>query len=140
MFLFKKRKKDKEKEQKPPKGTVDYNARKIKKKYPVNEYGFFGEKGDNKQVIYSPKHVKDSKKFFKKISNGGKRKDSGNDYSIQKIMKDNGSVVYREKTSTPNSPAVDLGDMKGKIKNQRIHFLKKEKLANNKTKQERSRK
>ena len=44
-----------------------------------------------------------------------------------KIMNDSGVVTYREKTTTPNSPAVDFGNMKGKVKNQRVHFLKKEK-------------
>ena len=37
-------------------------------------------------------------------------------------MKDGGRVIYRERTSTPDSPAVNLSEMKGKVKNQKIHF------------------
>lgn len=41
-------------------------------------------------------------------------------------MKDGGKVIYRKITSTPNSPAVSLGNMKGRAKNQKIHFVKRE--------------
>lgn len=40
-------------------------------------------------------------------------------------MKDGGKVIFRKKTSTPNSPAVSLGNMKGEVKNQKIHFVKR---------------
>jgi hypothetical protein len=42
-------------------------------------------------------------------------------------MKDGGRVIYREKTSMPNSPAVNLSEMKGEVKNQKIHFEREEK-------------
>jgi hypothetical protein len=104
------------------KGTVDYNAHKNKKRYPTTKGGYFGEKGNNRRVIYSENQYKESKRFYSKIGKGGVETPLPNKHGVQKTMKDGGKVVYREKTSTKESPAVDLGQMQGKIKNQRIHF------------------
>ena len=114
-------------QEKGRKGTVDYNAYKIRRKYPTTKGGYFGERGKNSRVIYSQNHVKESKQFYSKISKGGIEKTLKNGHGVQKTMKDGGRVIYREKTSTPNSPAVDLGEMQGKIKNQRIHFERRKK-------------
>ena len=103
-------------------GTVDYNAHKMRSRYPTTKGGYFGEKGKNSRVIYSKNHIKESKSFYSQISKGGSEKTLDNGKGVQKTMKDGGIVSYREKTSTPNSPAVDLGKMKGEIKNQKIHF------------------
>ena len=108
------------------KGTVDYNAEKMSRKYPVNENGYFGEQGINKRIIQSKNQVKESKKFYEKVSKGGAEEPLPKGNGVKKIMKDGGVVTHREKTSTPNSPAVDFGKMNGKVKNQRIHFIKKE--------------
>ena len=109
------------------KGTVDYNAEKMSSKYPVNENGKFGEKGDNSRVIYAKNNIKESRKFYKKVSKGGVEQPLPKGNGVKKIMKDGGVVTHREKTSTPNSPAVDLNGLKGeKVKNQKIHFEKKE--------------
>ena len=102
-------------------GTVDYNAHKTRRKYPLNEQGYFGKKG-NTRVIVSNDQNQEAKCFYAMISKGGKEKPLPNGHGVQKMMKYGGTVVYREKTSTLNSPAVNLGNMKGKIKNQKIHF------------------
>ncbi|MBQ4269619.1 MAG: hypothetical protein IJB97_08235 [Clostridia bacterium] len=107
-------------------GTVDYNAHKMRKKYPLTQGGYFGKKGENRRVIYSENQYKESKRFYSKVSKGGRQKTNPNGRIKQKIMKDDGVVTYREKTSTKDSPAVDFGKMKGQVKNQRIHFIKKE--------------
>ena len=109
------------------KGTVDYNARKMRKKYPMTKGGYFGVAGENKRVIYSNNQYADSKKFYNRMGKGGTEKPLSNAHGIKRIMKDGGVVSYREKTSTKDSPAVDFGKMKGKVKNQRVHFIKKEK-------------
>ena len=109
------------------KGTVDYNAHKMRRKYPTTKGGYFGVAGDNKRVIYSNNQYKEAKQFYSKAGRGGKEKLLPNAHGVKKIMKDGGVVSYRQKTSTPDSPAVDFGKMKGKVKNQRIHFIKKEK-------------
>ena len=98
---------------------------KCEKKYPTTSGGYFGTKGDNKRVIYSSNQYKESKEFYSKVSKGGVEAPLPNGRGKQKVMKDGGKVVYREKTSTNDSPAVDLGKMKGRVKNQRIHFIKK---------------
>ena len=108
-------------------GTVDYNAHKNRKTYPLNEQGYFGKKGDNRCVICSGNQYKESKRFYSKMSNGGIEEPLPNGHGKKKIMKDGGVVTYRKETSTPDSPAVDFGKMKGKVKKQRIHFIKKEK-------------
>lgn len=109
-------------QEKGGKGTVGYNAHKMRKKYPTTKDGYFGVKGKSSRVIYSKNHVKESKQFYSEISKGGKETSLPNGHGVQKTMRDGGKVTYREKTSTPNSPAVDLGKMQGKIKNQKIHF------------------
>ena len=124
MGLF--HKKPKKEKNKLQKDTVDYNANKNRKRYPTTKSGYFGEQGENKRIIYSKNQVKESKRFYCKIGKGGEEKLLTNGHGKQKIMKDGGIVTYRKETSTPNSPAVDLGKMKGKVKNQRIHFIKKE--------------
>lgn len=116
------------KKEKTKKGTVEHNAQKMKKKYPLSEYGYFGEKGHGKsRVIYSDNHEKEAERFYSKISKGGKKQALPNGHGEHKTMRDGGKVIYRKKTLTPNSPAVNLGDMKGKIKNQKIHFEKRRK-------------
>ena len=117
-------------------GTVDYNAHKMRKKYSTTKGGYFGEKGKSKgkaskkepvRVIRSKNQFATANDFYSKISKGGKEKSLSNGHGKQKIMKDGGRVVYREKTSTPDSPAVNLSEMQGKVKNQKIHFEKEKK-------------
>ena len=104
------------------KGTVDYNARKMRKEYPTTKGGYFGVAGKNRRVIYSKNQYEESRRFYSKISEGGEQISLPNGNGIKRIMKDGGVVAYREETSTPDSPAVDFGKMKGKVRNQKIHF------------------
>lgn len=121
MGLF--HRKRKVEEQKPKKGTVARNAQRMQQKYPLTEHGYFGEKGKgNSRVIYSNNHIKEACYFYSQVSKGGKRGVLSNGHGEVKTMKDGGKVIYRKTTSTPNSPAVNLGNMKGKVKNQKIHF------------------
>ncbi len=123
MLLFKR--KPKRQKKTPQRGTVDYNAYKMRKKYPLSKNGYFGERGQGRsRVVYSDEHEKEAKHFYEKMGKYGKRKPLPNGHGEQKIMKDGGLVIYRKKTSTPNSPAVNFGKMKGKVKNQKIHFVK----------------
>ncbi len=124
MGLFHRRPK---KEEKPRKGTVDCNAHKNRKKYPTTKGGYFGVTGDNRRVIYSKNQYKESEQFYSKMGKGGVEEPLPNGHGKKKIMKDGGVVAYREETSTKGSPAVDFGKMKGRVKNQRVHFIKKEK-------------
>ena len=106
------------------KTAIERNAQKMAKKYPLTAEGYFGVKGKgNARVIVSNDQNQDAKCFYAMISKGGKEKPLLNGRGLQKKMKYGGTIVYRGKTSTLNSPAVSLGKMKGKIKNQKIHFI-----------------
>lgn len=82
---------------KTKRGTVDHNAHRMRKKYPLSKGGYFGEKGDNKRVVHAENQIKESKKFYTQVSRGGKNKPMSNGRGSQKIMKDGGVVTYREK-------------------------------------------
>lgn len=61
------------------------------------------------------------------LGKGGKESALPNGHGKRKDLSDKTTIIYREKTSTPNSPAVSLNISKdSKIKNQKIHFEKKE--------------
>ena len=119
-------------QKKGKRGTVDYNAHKMRKKYPTNEQGYFGEKGKSKgkaskkepvRIIRSDNQYETAEDFYSKIGKGGKESPLLNGHGVQKIMKDAGRVVYREKTSTHDSPAVSLTtSQQSKVKSQKIHF------------------
>lgn len=119
------------------KGTVEENAFRMRKKYPLTEKGLFGEKGkgktqgkgnkkEYKRVIQCDNQYKTAKDFYLKIGKGGKEKFLSNGHGKSKVLKDKTIIIYRKKTSTPNSPAVSLNIQKESvIKNQKIHFKKK---------------
>jgi hypothetical protein len=97
------------------------------KKYPLTAQGYFGRQGKgNARVIVSNDQNQEAKCFYAMISKGGEETALPNGHGRQTTMKYGGVVVYRGKTSTPNSPAVSLSKMKGKIKNQKIHFEKEQ--------------
>lgn len=122
--------------QKRKRGTVGYNAHKMRRKYPLNEQGYFGKKGKSKgkpgqkqvvRVIESRNQYKTAKDFYSKISKGGKEKPLHNGRGKRKDLSDKTAIVYREKTGSPNSPAVNLNTPKNsKVKSQKIHFEKKQ--------------
>lgn len=117
------------------KDTVDYNAHKMRRKYPLNKQGYFGKKGKSKgkpgqkqvvRVIESGNQYKTAKDFYSKISKGGKENPLPNGRGKRKELSDKTAIVYREKTGTPNSPAVSLNTPKtSKVESQKIHFEKK---------------
>lgn len=116
-------------------GTVDYNAHKMRRKYPLNEQGYFGEKGKSKgkpgqkqivRVIESRNQYKTAKDFYSKISKGGEETPLPNGRGKRKDLSDKTAIVYREKTGSIDSPAVSLNVPKNsKVKSQKIHFEKK---------------
>lgn len=122
-------------QEKGRKGTVDYNAHKMRRKYPLNEQGYFGKKGKSKgkpgqkqvvRVIESENQYKTAKDFYSKISKRGKESLLPNGRGKRKDLSDKTAIVYREKTGTPNSPAVSLNTPKSsKVENQKIHFEKR---------------
>lgn len=116
-------------------GTVDYNAHKMRRKYPLNEQGYFGKKGKSKgksgqkqvvRVIASGNQYRTAKDFYSKIGKGGKENPLPNGRGKRTDLSDKTAIVYREKTGSLNSPAVSLNVAENsKVKSQKIHFEKK---------------
>ncbi len=105
--------------------SVADNAKSVAKKYNLSKSGLFGEAGKNCRVFKSNDPIKSSADFYKKISKGGKEKQLSNGKGIQAVFDDGSRVVYRVKTSTPNSPAIDISiSIFSGIKKQKIHFIK----------------
>lgn len=105
--------------------SVADNTRRVAKKYKLNEYGLFGDKGKNVRVFKSSDPVKSSADFYKKISRGGTEMVLPNGKGVQTRFPDKSNVVYRVITKTPDSPAVNI-NIKGsdKVRTQKIHFIK----------------
>lgn len=105
--------------------SVTDNIKSVAKKYGLNKSGYFGAKGKNSRVFKSNDPIKASADFYKKISKGGKQSKLPNGKGVQTIFSDGSRVVYRVKTSTPGSPAVDISiSIYSGIKKQKIHFIK----------------
>ena len=105
--------------------SVADNAQSVAKEYNLGIDGFFGEKGKNVRILKSDDPIKTSADFYKRIGNGGKQSVLPNGKGVQTIFDDGSRVVYRIKTSTPDSPAVDISiSIYSGIRNQKIHFIK----------------
>ena len=106
---------------------IDSNAKKVKTRFPYNEYGQFGEKSVNCRVIVTKKPHEDSMWFYERIGEGGQiRTIPGREGTITTL--DDGTVVtHRNYTSIDGSSAVDINiKSPGKlIHTQKIHFEEK---------------
>lgn len=101
------------------------NVKTISSKYRIGPSGYFGEKGKNHRIIRSNTPVQTSADFYKKISKGGIEFPLPNRKGVQAVFSDGTRIVYRMKTSTPNSPAVEISvSIYSPVKNQKIHFIK----------------
>lgn len=112
---------------KPPSSVFLKNVEAISQKYPLNPNGYFGEKGKNHRVIKSNDPIRTSEDFYKTISHGGTAHPLPNGKGVQTVLNDGTRIVYRVKTSTPDSPAVDITvSIESPVKKQKIHFIRKD--------------
>lgn len=112
------------------KNTIEKNAQRVSKKYPVTKDGYFGKPGKSSKVrvITSDNQHKTSREFFSDLSKGGVKTKLKNGKGKQATLPDKTDIVHRPTTSTKNSPAVDITVRKeSKIKTQKIHFEKEKK-------------
>lgn len=119
--------------------TIEENARRMKKKYPLNEEGYFGKRGKGRargkrgkkekvRVIESNNQYRTARDFYLKIGRGGKEGPLPNGHGVERRLSDDSSIIYREKTGTENSPAVHIHiNKESKIQNQKIHFERRKK-------------
>lgn len=105
--------------------SVDANVDAMIANYPINEAGFFGERGKNERVIKTPTPEATSMDFYGKIGIGGTVESLTNGKGTRTILDDGTIIVHRLITKTPNSPAVSIKVINSKrIKSQKIHFIK----------------
>lgn len=103
------------------------NVQAASQKYRLTQSGYFGNKGKNSRVIKSKNPVATSKDFYSLLSKGGKESKLANGKGVQTVFPDGTRIVYRVKTSTPNSPAVDISvSIVSPVKRQKIHFVKED--------------
>jgi len=107
-------------------GSIQNNARAMSHIYPMTN-GYFGQKGKNHRVIYSKNQYETASDFYSRITRGGVEKSLPNNKGKINYLEDGTKVVYRKKTSTPNSPAVEITVYyPNSVRGQKIHFLKEE--------------
>lgn len=114
--------------------TISENMSNITASYTIRN-GYFGEKGQSKSTsirnLVCKDPSKEAKKFYSVCAFGGildKKSSSG--VKIAK-MADGTIITFREKSKSDGSPAVSINikytDKSGKIKTQKIHFVKGDK-------------
>lgn len=105
--------------------AVEQNAESMKETYPLTPSGYFGEKGKNVRIIKSPDPITTARDFYSRIRAGGDVSPLPNGKGTMTKLSDGTLIVYREVTSTPGSPAVEITVSGSKtIKNQKIHFVR----------------
>ncbi len=105
-------------------GSISNNAKAMSSKYPIDN-GYFGTKGKNHRVIYSKNQYETASDFYSRISRGGSEKSLPNNKGKINYLEDGTKIVYRPKTSTPDSPAVEITVYyPNSVRGQKIHFLK----------------
>lgn len=114
--------------------SISDNIPSMKESYAYNN-GYFGKIGksrvtDIRQIDCSDP-IRESKKFYDKLANGGIEEILPNGKGVITSMKDGTVITYRVITSTEGSPAVDINIKRssdtGGIKKQKIHFEKENK-------------
>lgn len=115
--------------------TIEENARRAKRKYPLTKEGLFGVEGKgrtsrkgkkttHKRAIYCEDQYETAQDFYEIIGKGGKETSLKNGHGVRSDLSDKTVITYRVNTGTKNSPAVSINveKPKSKIQNQKIHF------------------
>lgn len=116
-----------------PTSSIDENARRMSTRFPISRNGYFGIR-DHKQirVISCIDPIETSRAFFQRLTYGATHEIAMNNRGMkyQRATFSDGSIVtYRVVTSTPDSPAIQISIARaGLIRNQKIHFTRKETL------------
>lgn len=105
--------------------NINDNVESMKKDYPFDKNGLFGEKGRTERLIRCEDPVSTSKDFYSRIGDGGEvRRIPGKEGTITRLD-DGAEITHRIVTKTKNSPAVDINIKNVEnsiIKGQKIHF------------------
>lgn len=98
----------------------------LEKQFNLNEHGHFGRKGNGRRVrvVESSDPVADARAMYEELSKGGCEKLLPNGKGIKTEFDDGTTIVFREITSTSNSPAVEIQDSASPfIQDQKVHFI-----------------
>ena len=107
--------------------SIDKNVSRMSRAFPLTTSGYFGNKGKNVRIIASLSPEKTANDFYTKIKAGGKSEPLKNGHGSMTTLGDGTVIVYRPVTSTTGSPAVNIKVIRpGKVKSQKIHFVKEE--------------
>ena len=113
--------------------TLRENLQECSKVYPINEKGFLSKKGKSRREyirqIDGDDAILTARQFYEALAYGGIEESLPNGKGVRTRLKDGTFVIYREITSTPGSPAVEINvddsnDSCG-LKYQKIHFEKR---------------
>lgn len=115
-----------------PINKVDNNIHYTAQEYGLSPGGYFGEKGKKSsksfiRQIFTIDPAAEAVRFYDIISDGGREESLSNGHGLMKIMPDGSRISIRIKTSSKDSPAVELtliGFHKGVKNHQKIHFVR----------------
>ena len=109
---------------------LEQNAELANELFRITEAGNFGDGGKSKGVrcIYGSDPMADSLELFERLGRGAKDDDT---FMVEggtlRWLADRTSIVHRSFTSTPDSPAVEIGNPgTDKVRQQKIHFIYEE--------------
>ncbi len=113
---------------------VDNNINYAGQKYGLSASGYFGEKGKKGSAswirqIYTKNPEAEASRFYDLLTDGGTEKTLSNGHGFITTMPDGSKITIRIKTSSKDTPAVDLkleGFHEGIKSHQKIHFVHKE--------------
>lgn len=117
-----------------PANKTDNNIHYTAQEYGLSSSGYFGKKGKKGSAswirrIYTENPAVEAMKFYELLSNGGSEVPLTNGHGFVTTMPDGSKITLRIKTSSKNSPAVDLnfkGFHNGVKPRQKIHFVEQE--------------
>ena len=107
--------------------SIEENVESVRKTYELHEDGYFAERGVKPHIreFVSETPQSSAKDFYHKLGKGGKESDIPGGIGLRRRLDDGTWVNIRLKTSTPDSPAVQISSSASKmVKNQKVHFLK----------------
>lgn len=117
-----------------PINMVDNNVYYAGQEYGLSTRGYFGEKSKKGSAnwirqIFTTHPETEASRFYDLLTTGGSEKSLTNGHGFITTMPDGSKITIRIKTSSKDSPAVDLkleGFHEGIKTHQKIHFVRKE--------------
>ena len=111
--------------------TIADNLADVTKHFPLTKDGLFGKQGRNARNIESNAPISTAYEFFNRLVRGYAKihpifyKD-GSKKGCWVEMTDGARITFRKLSTSDGSPAVDIRiESPGRVKTQKIHFVKK---------------